>query len=71
MMETYELCCRDTRQVLHQQLATPEFKDKFDSVPYRQFNSTGKRVYSNLMSGDWAWDQAVVAIFSLMSLLLM
>jgi hypothetical protein len=60
MTETYELCCRDSRQVLHQQLATSDFKDKFNPVPYQQFNSAGKRVYSNLMSGDWAWDQAVL-----------
>jgi hypothetical protein len=62
MMETYELCCRDSRQVLHQQLATSDFKGKFNSVPYQQFNSLGKRVYSNLMSGDWAWKQAVIHI---------
>jgi len=63
MTETYELCCRDSRQVLHHQLATSDFKDDFNSVPYRQFTSPGKRVYSNLMSGDWAWNQAVVHSF--------
>jgi hypothetical protein len=60
MTETYQLCCRDSRQVLLQQLATSEFKDKFNPVPYKQFNSSGKRIYSNLMSGDWAWEQAVI-----------
>ena len=60
MTETYELCCRDTRQVLLQQLATSDFKDKFNLTPYQQFNTSGKRVYSNLMSGDWAWKQAVI-----------
>lgn len=59
MTQTYELCIRDSRQVLHQQLATPEFKDKMNLVPYRQFNRAGKRVFTNLMSGDWAWKQAV------------
>jgi hypothetical protein len=59
MTETYELCCRDSRQVLHQQLATSDFKDKFNPVPYQQFTPAGRRVYSNLMSGDWAWHQAV------------
>jgi hypothetical protein len=28
-------------------------------VPYRQFNHADHRVWSNLMSGDWAWKQAV------------
>lgn len=59
MTRTYELCIRDSRQVLHQQFATPEFKDKMNMTPYRQFNRAGKRVFTNLMSGDWAWKQAV------------
>lgn len=59
MTETYDLCTRDARQVLHHQLATPDFRKEFNYVPYRQFNSSGGRVWSNLMSGDWAWKQAV------------
>ncbi|KAJ7142564.1 hypothetical protein C8R44DRAFT_725902 [Mycena epipterygia] len=39
MTEEYELCARDCRTVLHHQLATPDFKDKIDYVPYRQFDS--------------------------------
>ncbi|KAJ6617216.1 hypothetical protein B0H10DRAFT_2033935 [Mycena sp. CBHHK59/15] len=58
MTQGYELCTRDVRQVLHQQLATSTFKDQVDLIPYRQFNHSGKRVWSNLMSGDWAWKQA-------------
>ncbi|KAJ7500565.1 hypothetical protein B0H11DRAFT_2155527 [Mycena galericulata] len=58
MTEEYELCARDCRTVLHRQLATPDFQDKIDYAPYRQFNAKGKRVWSNLMSGDWAWKQA-------------
>ncbi|KAF7977691.1 hypothetical protein HWV62_2942 [Athelia sp. TMB] len=58
MTETYEFCFRNTRQVLHQQLASPNFKSKTHYVPYRQFNPQKRRVYSNLMSGDWAWKQA-------------
>ncbi|KAJ7175243.1 hypothetical protein C8R43DRAFT_1201966 [Mycena crocata] len=60
MTQEYELCIRDVRQVLHNQLATTDFKDHVDFVPYRQFNGAGKRVWSNLMSGDWAWKQADV-----------
>ncbi|KAJ6609901.1 hypothetical protein B0H10DRAFT_2438356 [Mycena sp. CBHHK59/15] len=58
MTEEYELCTRDCRTVLHHQLATPDFKDKIDYVPYRQFDAQGRRVWSNLMSADWAWKQA-------------
>jgi hypothetical protein len=59
MLETYELCTRNSRLVLHQQLATTDFADKIDYVPYCQFKSNGDRIWSNLMSADWAWAQAV------------
>jgi hypothetical protein len=59
MLQTYELCTRDSRLILHQQLMTTDFVDKFDYVPYRQFKADGDRIWSNLMSADWAWAQAV------------
>jgi len=59
MTETYELCTRDTRKVLHRQLETTHFKDKINLTPYRQFDGNGQRTWSNLMSADWAWTQAV------------
>ncbi|KAF8203408.1 hypothetical protein K438DRAFT_1964892 [Mycena galopus ATCC 62051] len=58
MTQPYEVCMRDLREVLHNQLATRSFKEHVDYVPYRQFNHAGKRAWSNLMSGDWAWKQA-------------
>ncbi|KAJ7483082.1 hypothetical protein B0H11DRAFT_1205027 [Mycena galericulata] len=58
MTQDYQLCTRDIRKLLHNQLGTAAFKDSVDLVPYRQFNHGGKRVWSNLMSGDWAWKQA-------------
>ncbi|KAK7438087.1 hypothetical protein VKT23_018253 [Stygiomarasmius scandens] len=38
----------------------PDFftSSKFNKVPYRQFNRAGQRIWSNVMSGDWAWRQA-------------
>lgn len=59
MLETYELCTRDVRVLLHEQLANPQFDGKCNYVPYQQFDGTGNRAWSNLMSGDWAWQQAV------------
>jgi hypothetical protein len=64
MTETYDLCTRDSRQVLHHQLATKQFKDKINLTPYRQFNSKGQRVWSNIMLADWAWSQAVCTLFT-------
>ncbi|KDQ53825.1 hypothetical protein JAAARDRAFT_115144, partial [Jaapia argillacea MUCL 33604] len=59
MTQTYELCTRNTRLVLQNQLATSAFKGQQNTRPYRQFNKAGKQVYSNLMSADFAWNQAV------------
>jgi len=61
MTQSYELCARDTRIVLHNQLESKDLKGKVNLIPYRQFNAKGKRVYSNFMSGDYAWKQAVRA----------
>lgn len=62
MTEMYELCTRDARVLLHNHLQTADFKDEINMRPYRQFNHKGERVWSNLMSGDWAWDEAVMSI---------
>jgi hypothetical protein len=59
MTETYELCARDSRLVLHNQLASSEFKGMTNFVPYQQFDGEGRRIWSNFMSADWAWKQAV------------
>ena len=59
MTQTYELCMHNSRQVLHHQLSTSDFKDKINMTPYQQFDKTGQRSWSNLMSADWAWKQAV------------
>jgi Plavaka transposase len=70
MLETYELCTRDSRHLLHLQLASAAFKDQVDYVPHRQFKASGGRIWSNLMSGDWAWVQAVV-LFALITMKLL
>ena len=59
MRETYELCCRDVRLLLQSQLKNPEYKDHFEYNAYQEFNEGGDRIFSNFMSGDWAWSQCV------------
>ena len=59
MTETYELCMQDSQILLHNQLATSEFVDMFHYKPYCQFDHANDHVWSNLMSGDWAWNEAV------------
>jgi hypothetical protein len=59
MTATYELCTRNSRTLLRHQLATTDFADTFKPRPYCQFDHTDDRVWSNLMSGDWAWSEVV------------
>jgi len=59
MTQTYELCARNTQKVLKDQLCTSDFRDQIDLTPYRQYDGRRRRVWSNLMSADWAWKQAV------------
>ncbi|KAJ7639463.1 hypothetical protein FB45DRAFT_1134946 [Roridomyces roridus] len=58
MTRKYEVCVRNLRDVLHHQLETKTFANDIDMIAYRQFNHQGHRVWSNLMSGDWAWQQS-------------
>lgn len=59
MTAEYTVWFRDPRQMLRDQLANPDFKDEIDFSPKRVFDKSGKRKYKDLMSGNWAWKQAV------------
>jgi Plavaka transposase len=59
MTEMYQLCAQDSHTILHNQLVTSDFHKKINYVPYCQFNTSGECVWSNLMSADWSWSQAV------------
>lgn len=59
MTAVYDLNVRNSRTLLHDQLANKEFDGSFNTTPYRQFMPNGERVWSDLHSGDWAWQQAV------------
>ncbi|KAF8149984.1 hypothetical protein B0H34DRAFT_785236 [Crassisporium funariophilum] len=58
MTETFELVTRCSRTLLLHQLATTDFNGKIRYGPYMQFDSKGRRVWSDLLSGDWAHKQA-------------
>ena len=58
----YEVWYRDPLSVLENQLANPDFKGKFHISPYREYNENGERVWSDVMSANWAWKQAVCCI---------
>ncbi|THG95987.1 hypothetical protein EW026_g5759 [Hermanssonia centrifuga] len=58
MTAKYELCFRDPRVCARNMLANPDFAKEFDTTPYREYDGRMVRQYCNLLSGDWAWEQA-------------
>ncbi|KAI0739153.1 hypothetical protein C8Q80DRAFT_1222339 [Daedaleopsis nitida] len=57
-IKEYTVFFRDPRQVLHNQMANPDFQHDSDYVPKRVYNEKGQRVYKDFASGDWVWGQA-------------
>ncbi|KAH9027343.1 hypothetical protein EDB85DRAFT_2172406 [Lactarius pseudohatsudake] len=58
MQDTYELNVRNVLSVFEEQLASKEFEGKFEYTPYEEYDKKGSRIYSNLMSGNWAFREA-------------
>jgi hypothetical protein len=58
MLKEYTVYFRDPLSVVRSMILNPAFKGNFDYAPYREFEGPERRI-SDLMSGDWAWDQAV------------
>jgi hypothetical protein len=54
----YDVWYRNPREVIRTILSNPDFDGHIDYSPYQEFKE-GKRQYSNMMSGDWAWRQCV------------
>lgn len=59
MTSEFEVWYRDPPAVLESQLANPNFNNKFHAAPYREYMPDGERVWSDMMSANWAWKQAV------------
>jgi hypothetical protein len=59
MRKTYSFYARNTRTVVHNMLANTQFDGHINYRPYIEYDASGKRIWSNLMSGDWAFKQAV------------
>jgi hypothetical protein len=54
----YDIWFRDPRKVIKNILANPDFNGHIDYMAYQEFDGE-KRRYSNMMSGDWSWEQSV------------
>ena len=59
MENSHEIWYRDPRLLFKGMLENPEFHGFFDYALLRQYNANGDRQYENVMSGNWAWKQAV------------
>jgi len=51
--------CQDVLSIFEEQLASKEFDGQFEYTPYEEYDEKGSCVYSNFMSGNWAFHEAV------------
>jgi Plavaka transposase len=59
MTKEYVLVTRNIRHLLYEQIACTDFDGHWDYAPFMEFDHAGNRVWTNIMSGDWAAKQAV------------
>jgi hypothetical protein len=59
MSDTHEIFFRDPHLVVQAMLANPDFDGGMDFAPHRVFNKDDEQQFDNMMSGEWAWNQAV------------
>jgi hypothetical protein len=64
MTSHFELVTRNICSVLHKQMTCSNFDGHWDYVPFMEFNYAGDRIWTNLMSANWAARQAVRALFT-------
>ena len=58
MLKDYTVFFRDPLAVVRSIISNPDFNGQFDYAPYMEFEDEKQRL-SDLMSGKWAWKQAV------------
>ncbi|KAF8322392.1 hypothetical protein F5887DRAFT_1087226 [Amanita rubescens] len=57
--KSYDVWIRDPREILKLQLGNRDFAGEMDYAPKKVYDrEKKKRRYQDLMSGQWAWDQA-------------
>jgi Plavaka transposase len=58
MTMQHEVWFRDPRSLTKVIISNVQFKDQFDYTPFQEFMND-KQQWTDFMSGDWAWEQAV------------
>lgn len=59
MTTEYEFWFRDPHKLVQNMVSNPNFKDEFDYSPFHDYDQDGTHRFCDLMSGNWAWRQAV------------
>ena len=64
MTQDFVLVTCDIRHLLHKQIACPDFHGHWDYIPFIEFKDNGDRVWTTLMSGDWAAKEAMRNLYT-------
>lgn len=61
MTQEYNVWCRNPHTVMCNQLSNPDFNGEIDYQAKQTYAADGEREYSDMMLGNWAWQQSVSA----------
>lgn len=59
MTAEYPIWFRDPRQLVQNILSNPDIDGEIDYAPFQEHDMVGNHRFQDLMSGNWAWRQAV------------
>ncbi|KAG5649226.1 hypothetical protein H0H81_005273 [Sphagnurus paluster] len=57
MTASYEVWFRDPLKIMESQISNPNFDGEIDYAPKQVFGPDGQRIYRDMMSGNWSWEQ--------------
>jgi Plavaka transposase len=60
--KSYDVWFRDPLKIAEAQIGNKDFGREMNFAPKRVFSRAGRRQYTDFMSGNWAWQQAVCYI---------
>ncbi|THH10643.1 hypothetical protein EW146_g8310 [Bondarzewia mesenterica] len=58
MLGNYNVWFRNPRDLIRNQLANPDFKGEIDYAALQAFDENSERVWTDFMTGNWAWRQS-------------
>ncbi|THG95899.1 hypothetical protein EW026_g5830 [Hermanssonia centrifuga] len=58
MLQSHKIYYHEPNTVIRQMLENPDFTHGFDFIPRREFDARDQQVFSDFMTGNWAWRKA-------------